>query len=437
MGRMLQPEEVSNIAIYLASAESDGMTGQTITISGGMRMGMSVDSRLVDSPFSDLLIADISGTVATGYAGKLFADYGATVVNVEFAEGFSTRRLQPLLKDGNSALHCYLNANKQSVISDNVLIHAAVLKADLVLFDPSGQTRGASPQDIKTNVCAISWFGLNGPYSNYQGSDGVIHALTGLMRNIGEPGLPPIVPQGFQAQMIGGLSAFNGSLGYLMGVKNNPAIDRFCVDASIFEANMCLTDLGPIGAYNGGQSLPRMGINRYSPTYPLGIWPCKDGWLGVTCLIPSQWRAFCKLLGLDGLTDAPEYESSINRFEAADLLEPSILKALSEHCAEDLFYQGQAMRIPMARVPTMNELPNVDQYVQRQAFADYSVGRHVFKGPTVPYRLRKTPPLLGGETAAIGEDNHRWSEEIVEPQAETSNSATVVDDLPLTGIKNY
>lgn len=39
MGRMLQPEEVANIAIYLGSAESDGMTGQTITISGGMRMG--------------------------------------------------------------------------------------------------------------------------------------------------------------------------------------------------------------------------------------------------------------------------------------------------------------------------------------------------------------------------------------------------------------
>lgn len=39
MGRTLQPEEVANIAIYLASGESDGMTGQTITISGGMRMG--------------------------------------------------------------------------------------------------------------------------------------------------------------------------------------------------------------------------------------------------------------------------------------------------------------------------------------------------------------------------------------------------------------
>ncbi len=37
-GRMLQPDEVAHIAVYLASCESDGMTGQTITISGGMRM---------------------------------------------------------------------------------------------------------------------------------------------------------------------------------------------------------------------------------------------------------------------------------------------------------------------------------------------------------------------------------------------------------------
>lgn len=37
-GRFLEPEEIGHLAIYLASSESDGMTGQTITISGGMRM---------------------------------------------------------------------------------------------------------------------------------------------------------------------------------------------------------------------------------------------------------------------------------------------------------------------------------------------------------------------------------------------------------------
>lgn len=39
MGRFLEPDEIAHLAVYLASSESDGMTGQTLTISGGMRMG--------------------------------------------------------------------------------------------------------------------------------------------------------------------------------------------------------------------------------------------------------------------------------------------------------------------------------------------------------------------------------------------------------------
>ena len=39
MGRFLEPEEIAHIAVYLGSSESDGMTGQAICISGGMRMG--------------------------------------------------------------------------------------------------------------------------------------------------------------------------------------------------------------------------------------------------------------------------------------------------------------------------------------------------------------------------------------------------------------
>ncbi|MGB7297712.1 MAG: SDR family oxidoreductase [Burkholderiaceae bacterium] len=38
IGRFLEPEEIAHVAVYLASAESDGMTGQSIVISGGMRM---------------------------------------------------------------------------------------------------------------------------------------------------------------------------------------------------------------------------------------------------------------------------------------------------------------------------------------------------------------------------------------------------------------
>lgn len=36
IGRLLDPEEVANLAAYLASSESDGMTGQSILLDGGM-----------------------------------------------------------------------------------------------------------------------------------------------------------------------------------------------------------------------------------------------------------------------------------------------------------------------------------------------------------------------------------------------------------------
>jgi len=36
MGRLLKPEEIADLAAYLASDESDGMSGQSILIDGGM-----------------------------------------------------------------------------------------------------------------------------------------------------------------------------------------------------------------------------------------------------------------------------------------------------------------------------------------------------------------------------------------------------------------
>jgi NAD(P)-dependent dehydrogenase (short-subunit alcohol dehydrogenase family) len=38
MRRWLAPEEIAHLAVYLASSESDGMTGQSILLDGGMLM---------------------------------------------------------------------------------------------------------------------------------------------------------------------------------------------------------------------------------------------------------------------------------------------------------------------------------------------------------------------------------------------------------------
>ncbi len=372
---------------------------------------MTAQNSIKNSPFQGLLIVDIGGTVATGYATKLFADYGARVVNIEPQQGFFTRRLKPLLQNGNSAIHAYLHANKESVCCDDLQAsHPAIVAADLVLLDLSTLPSSVSVDDFDTNVCAISWYGLNGPYADFQGSDASIYALIGLMQGVGESQGPPIIPTGYQPQIVGGLSAFNGAAGYLLGqhFKDDNKSTAFCLDASILEANMCLTEIGAAMSFNQ-QPLPqRMGINRFAPTYPLGIWPCKDGWLGVTVLNPAQWLAFCELLGLDDLAAEPKYQNSMARLDDVDILEPRFLQALSQYSAEELFYRGQGMRIPLARVPTMEELLSVDQYVQRRAFSEYSCDGETFQAPSCPFRLLETPPRFGGDAAKLGADNRSW-----------------------------
>jgi crotonobetainyl-CoA:carnitine CoA-transferase CaiB-like acyl-CoA transferase len=362
--------------------------------------------------FRDLTVVDVSGSVATCYAAKLFADYGAQVINLEPAQGFATRRLAPLLPSGASAMHGYLNTNKQSVVaSASAFCEEAVSgTADLVIYDPNCLPNPDYLAGADNHTCAISWYGLTGRYAKLQGSDGAIHALTGLMRGIGEPEGPPLIPPGYQAQMIGGLSAFNGALGHLLASKLGNLSGPFALDASILEANMCFTDLLAINAYNNNPLPPRMGINRFPPTYPLGIWPCKDGWLGVTTLTPAQWKALCKLLDMEHYAEVELFQSSVSRLESSDLLEPEILQKLLEHSAEDLFYRGQAMRIPLARVPTMEELFSVDQYTSRNAFSQVSVGDEVFAAPSTPFRLFATPPHFGGPVAELGADSHRWTQ---------------------------
>ena len=368
-------------------------------------------------PFDGLNVADISGTVATSYACKLFADYGATVTNVEPAQGFPTRQLKPLLPKAQggetlSAMHGYLHCNKASVVGNHYDLAAepAVIQADLIVYDPATLPSTDSLAGINANTCAIGWFGLSGPYTKYQGSDGVIQALTGLMKGIGEEDGPPIIPNGVQAQIVGGLSAFNGALGHLLGQLMGNLTQPFALDNSIFEANMCLTDLMAINAFNENPLPPRMGINKFPPTYPLGIWPCNDGWLGVTTLTPGQWRSFCELLSLDEFIDVDFFNASVNRLASADLLEPAIIEALASYSAEALFHKGQAMRIPLARVPTMEELFSVDQYVSRQAFSSISMDDTTFLAPSIPFRLFATPPHFGGRVAALGEDNPAMTE---------------------------
>ena len=356
-----------------------------------------------------LLVLDLSGSIACAFCAKQMADYGAQVINLEPDEGFATRFEPPFFDNSqppeNSALHAYLSTNKRSMrlgtLSDAELA-SLVQAADLVLDD------GAWPAAIAPatpNVrMSISWYGAEGPYSNFTGTDAQIFALNGMLRTIGREQGPPIIPSGYAMQFVAGMTAYVGALGHVLAAELGNVAQQIELHTSIFEASLCFTDVGAINFHNTGLQSPRLGINRYPPTSPMGVYPCRDGWLGVTVLTPSQWHAFCDLLDLPDIKYMPLFQTAIGRFEAADIIEPMMCEKLLQHSAEDLFYRGQAQAIPLARVPTMEELFSVDQFTERQAFATaHAPGGAQTPVPSVPFRLFATPPHFGGAVAALGE----------------------------------
>ncbi len=355
-------------------------------------------------------VVDIAGTVATAYCGKLFRDLGARVTNLEPpGEGQPIRRSPPLHPSNAgpeaSGLATYLSLGKQSVAAEiaNPAGQALLEAADVIL--DAEPRRGPSPRDGQIRL-SISWFGATGPYAGRAATDQVIGAHTGAARAVGPAEGPPMLTTGHTAQVVAGTLAYVAGVGHLLGRETGAPDTQAHLDLSIFEAAMCITEPGPPGTLATGVIRPRIGINRFWPTYPTGIYPTRNGWLGVTTVTPSQWQSFCTLLDLPELAAEPRYQVSINRLEDADTIDALLAPRLLERTALEWVEAGQAARVPLAIASTPAELFELDQFRERGAWVEAEhpdQGR--FPSPGTPFRLHRTPAARGGRAPRLGEHN--------------------------------
>ncbi len=362
-------------------------------------------------------VLDLAGTVATAYCGKLFRDLGATVTNLEPpGQGHPIRRLHPFHPRASgpeaSALATWLSLGKRSVAAgpEDPEARGLLHGADLVLdADPTGERQLLDGQ-VRLS---ISWFGASGPYAGRAATDPVISTHTAAARAIGPAEGPPILATGHTPQVVAGTLAYVGAVGHLLARDTGRLDVPFHLDVSIFEAAMCITEPGPPGTLATGEIRPRIGINRFWPTYPVGIYPCRDGWLGVSTVTPSQWRSLCSLLGLEELGAEPRYQVSINRLEDADRIDAALRPRLLERTAREWVEAGQAARVPLALAPTPAELFDLEQFRDRGAWVE---ARHPDQGnflaPGTPFRLHRTPATPDGSAPRLGEHGTRraWGE---------------------------
>ena len=356
-------------------------------------------------------VLEAGGGAALAYAGKLFADFGAEVLKLDAADD-PLHAAWPMV-EGRSALQAWLNTNKH-LVSGSV---AALAPTCHVLLD----ARAAPPPDEALPphlvTTRISWFGETGPYAGFAATDVTCRALAGVFACTGPVEGPPAMLGGIAGEVLGGIAAFIAASASLWGGGGRR------MEASIHEANISIAEYQAAQAVTNPEVEQRLGINRFAPTCPMGVYRCGEGWLGVTVVTPAQWRSYCEMVGLPALALDPDLIIGFDRMRQADRLDALFSAKLLERTAESWFEEALARRLPFAVVPEMATLLATPTHRARDAFQRVHLGGVTFEGPTLPQRLTRTPP----RREAVPQEAPR--------PAPALQGGKAVNTLPLQGLR--
>ncbi|OJW24866.1 MAG: carnitine dehydratase [Rhodospirillales bacterium 69-11] len=390
-------------------------------------------------PLAAYRVLQVGSGVALDYCGKLFADFGADVVKLEPAGGDPLRRTPPILANGESGLFAWLNTNKRSVTGSDAALAALLPDADVLLDGrPPHEVAASDPGHAALRrahpglaITTLSWFGEDGPYRDFAATEATVRALAGLVVLTGPAEGPPILATDHQSGILAGIAAFIATASGLYGRAGGAR--RFA--ASVHEASIGVSEYEAGVAWDGAESRHRPGVNRFGRNYPVGIYPTKQGLIGVTIVTPGQWRGLCAMMGVPDIAKEPRFSLNIDRLRQAAELDALFGPIWMTRTAEEWFALALEHKLPLAVVPNMAELLAQAVHRERGAFATVAIGDARFEAPALPQTLTRTPPLPEGRAPLAGADAAAWRPQAFAPAVARPAQAAPEGTLPLAGLR--
>ncbi|HEX9871055.1 MAG TPA: CoA transferase, partial [Candidatus Tectomicrobia bacterium] len=254
---------------------------------------VSSDDAGLLSPYRVLDLTDERGILC----GKILADLGADVIQIEPPGGSSARRIGPFYHDDphpeRSLFWWSYAANKRGITlninsSDGrALLKRLVPSAHFLIesFPPGHMERLGLTYDTLAAlnqgliVVSISPFGQDGPYAHYRASDLIGMGMAGFMYVTGDPDRPP-ARVGVPHFYLHGAAA--GATGAMIAHAQRVLSGRGQhVDASCQEAVARTLASAPQLFAIENTVIRRQGSYRQTgdTTFMRITWPCKDGFV--------------------------------------------------------------------------------------------------------------------------------------------------------------
>jgi len=331
--------------------------------------GPWTDNDRQDAPLDGLIVVEAGVMLSAPNAGRLLADFGATVIKIEHPEfGDHSRRFGPQ-KDGVGLWWKHLNRNKIAVTLDlnseagQRVFRDLVGEADVLMenFRPgtleewgigAESLREADPGLI---LLRLSGFGQDGPYSQRPGFGTLAEAMSGFAAVNGYPDEPPLLPPTGLSDQIAGLYSVIGVLFALYSREVNGGTGQV-IDVSLIES--MLNVLGPQGLrYDQlGETEERTG-NQSTSSAPRNVYrTADDEWVAIAASTQPLAERVLEVVGGAELREDPRFADTESRLEHNDELDAIIADWMAERSREaviDAFEAGDATLAPVFDVEDM------------------------------------------------------------------------------------
>lgn len=380
-----------------------------------------------------LRVLDLGPGIAPSFCAKLLADYGASVIKVEPPGcGDPSRRMAPFAGDDphseKSIPFLYLNTGKRGVTLDysgesgRALLSRLLDHVDVLVegFAPSPTEQStisytelsrAHPHLVVTSVTP---FGQDGPYRDFQATDIITCAMSGLMYHSGDSDREPLRNALDQSLYVAGANAAAATLIAVFARLTSGEGQH--VDVSVAE---CLAAhlVQPVPYYN------YMGATKgRRPVRGSGfeeLMPARDGYVVPSVQGSQPWETVAGLIGLEELQD-PRFASGAGRIAHGEELKALLIEGLAQWDRLPLFVASGERRLVFGMAQDAGDLVSCPHLAARGFYHEIEhpvAGRATYPGmgAALSERPAEAPapaPLLGQHNSEIygGELGHSGEE---------------------------